>query len=249
MAALKKSKAFHAFKQKLSYFYDDIEMMDVLRTSVLRGELSDTESSYVLSGVKADKHKHLARRGNSEGSRQNTINHLRASLYSSFVKDLYEEVTEYLKLILLQASKNHFDGARIIGEHGFKIEAKTVLALGNWAEVCRHVTENVFQALESERSTLTLLKKMCAKLGLSVNEHLLVDALPYLEVRHFLVHADGMLSQEFKEKYPKIKANNGVVVLDYKFILSAYRAILALVQALDNEIIDKNVLMVEDLRT
>lgn len=249
VAAQKKSKAFHSFKQKLSYFYDDIEMMDVIRASVLRGDLSSPDSNYVLTGVKPSKHKHLSRMGNRKGSRENAINHLRASLYSSFVKDLYEEVTEYLRLILLQASKNHFDSGRIIGEHGFKIDARTVLALGDWPEVCRYVTENVFQALEAERSTLSLLKKMCTKLGLAVDEALFEEALPYLEVRHFLVHTDGVLGAEYKAKYMHVKEKNGVVVLDYNFIVSAYRAILKLVQAFDDEIVAKNVLMANDLRT
>jgi len=243
-----KSKALYAFEQKLIYFYDDIEMMDVIRTSVLHSELSSAESKYVLDGVVKDKHAHLARRGNSEGSRQNTINHLRNSVYSSFIKDLYEEVTDYLKLILLQASKNSFDTGRIIGEHGFKVDAKNVLSLGGWPEVCRYITEAVFQALESERSTLSLLKKMCSKLGLNVEEKYFDAALPYLEVRHLLVHADGRLSDEYRAKYPHIKANNGVVVLDYGLIVTAYKSVLALVQAFDMEALHKQVLLPGDLR-
>jgi hypothetical protein len=223
-------------------------MMDVIRTSVLHGQLSSADSKFVLSGVVKEKHAHLSRRGNSEGSRQNTINHLRASVYSSFVKDLYEEVTDYLKLILLQASKNSFETNRIIGEHGFKIDAKNILSLGGWAEVCRFITEAVFQALESERSTLGLLNKMCTKLGLNVEGKYFDAALPYLEVRHLLVHADGRLSAEYRAKYPHIKANNGVVVLDYGFIVAAYKSVLALVQAFDVEILNKKVLLPDDLR-
>lgn len=248
MAELRKSKALYAFEQKLIYFYDDIEMMDVIRTSILRGELSTPDSKFVLSGVNRGKHAHLSRRGNSEGSRQNTVNHLRASVYSSFVKDLYEEVTDYLKLILLQASRNSFDSGRIIGEHGFKVDAKNVLSLGGWEEVCRFITESVFQALESERSTIALLKKMCAKLSLTVEDKYFDAALPYLEVRHLLVHADGKLSDEYRAKFPHVKANNGVVVLDYDFIVSAYKSVLALVQEFDGEVVSKQVLKNGDLR-
>lgn len=248
MVELGKSKALYAFEQKLIYFYDDIEMMDVIRTSILRGDLSDADSKFVLAGVNKDKHAHLSRRGNSEGSRQNTINHLRGSVYSSFIKDLYEEVTDYLKIILLQASKNSFDSGRIIGEHGFKIDAKTVLSLGGWEEVCKFITESVFQALESERSTLALLRKMCAKLSLNVEEKYFDAALPYLEVRHLLVHADGKLSDEYKAKFPHVKANNGVVVLDYGFIVAAYKSVLALVRAFDGEVVSKQVLRQGDVR-
>lgn len=247
MAGPRNSKAFHAFEQKLIFFYDDIEIMDVIRTSVLDGKLSDDGSPFVLSGVVKEKHTHLSRRKNSVGGRQITINHLRSTLYSSFIKDLYEEVTDYLKLILFQASKNHFDTGRIVGEHGFKVEAKTVLALGNWTEVCRFITEAVFQSLESERSTLSLLKKMCTKLGLSVDEKYFNAAMPYLEVRHLLVHAGGRLNDDYRSKYPFVKESAGFVFLDYGFVENAYHAILALVQAFDAEVVDKKVLHSSDL--
>lgn len=248
MAERSKSKALYAFEQKLIYFYDDIEMMDVIRTSVIRGDLSSDKSKYLLAGVDKDKHAHLARRANAKGGRVNTINHLRASVYSSFIKDLYEEVTDYLKVILLQASKNNFDSGRIIGEHGFKIDSKHVLSLGGWAQVCQYITESIFQALESERSTLNLLKKMCAKLGLNVEDKYFDAALPYLEVRHFLVHTDGRLSVEYKAKYPEINHKSGMVVLDYDFIVLAYKSVLALVKEFDREVVDKRLLIPADLR-
>lgn len=248
MAEQSKSKALYAFEQKLIYFYDDIEMMDVIRTSVIRGDLSSDQSKFLLKGVDKDKHAHLARRANAKGGRVNTINHLRGSVYSSFIKDLYEEVTDYLKVILLQASKNNFDSGRIIGEHGFKIDSKHVLSLGGWPQVCQYITESVFQALESERSTLNLLKKMCAKLGLNVEEKHFDAALPYLEVRHFLVHADGRLSEEYRAKYPVIKHKSGMVVLDYDFIVLAYKSVLTLVKEFDKEVVDKRLLMATDLR-
>ena len=243
------SNAYYAFQQKLSYFDDDIELIDVLRTAVVNGDLTDPDSNRVLRHVDQERHRHISRRRNADGSRRNIINHLRSTIYSSYIKDLYEEVTEYLRLILEQASRNGFNSGQIVGEHNFKISASSILELGGWEAVCRAVTESIFQSLEAERSTLDLLRKMGRKLGLNIDEQLINDALPYLEVRHLLVHADGKLSRKFKEDYPDFPSkNNGYVNLTYAVVTQARDRVMALIAAYDREIIDKNLIAAADVR-
>lgn len=244
-----RTKAFHAFEQKLSYFDDDIELIDVLRLNVTSGDLSETHSPNVLKKVNPGKHKHLSRRQNSDGSRKLIINHLRATLYSSYVKDIYEEVTHYLRTILEKSAANGFDSGRIIGEHSFKINAKEILQSGNWEIIVRLITNSVFQALESEKSTLSLLDKIAKKLNLNIDDNLIKAALPYLEIRHFLVHADGKVSSDFKEKYPKIKiTRDGYVIMNSTFISQMRDAIKKLIAAYDQQIISHNLLKTTDLQ-
>ncbi len=241
------SKPYHSFMQKIHYFDDDIELVDVLRDSVLANDLTDAASQYVLSRVDPAKHKHLSRRSNSHGSRYNAINHLRGSVYSSYVKDAYEEVTEYLKSVLRCASRQGFNTGRLIGEHSFKMDATTVLALGNWDAVCRTITDSVFQTLEAERSTLNLLRKTATKLALNVDQALIEAALPYLETRHYLVHSDGLLSQEFLQKYPQIRHQNNYVTLDYTFITEFRANVVKVIENFDAEIIGANFLRNKDI--
>lgn len=49
-------KSYYAFKQKLSYFDDDIELVDAIRTSVISEDLADPEGSYVIRRVDPAKH-------------------------------------------------------------------------------------------------------------------------------------------------------------------------------------------------
>lgn len=240
--------AYHAFEQKLIYFDDDIELIDVLRTGVLNGDLTNPETNHLLKNVDPIKHRHLARRRNSDGSRRNTINHLRASIYSSYIKDVYEEVTEYLRNILEQASRNGFNSGRIVGEHSFKMDAKTVLALGTWENVCDTVASSIFQSLEAERSTLSLITKMANKLALNIDQALIDAALPFLEVRHFLVHTDGRLSRDFMDRYPNIRNNNGLIALDYALITGVRDSVKALISAFDQEVVAGNIVAAGDLR-
>lgn len=235
-----RTKAYHAFEQKLHYFDDDIELIDVLRLNVIAGELTENGAQGLLKKVDSKKHAHLSRRKNSEGSRKLVINHLRSTLYSAYIKDIYEEVTDYLRTILEQAAESGFDSGRIIGEHGFKIDAKEVLRSGDWESITEMIADSVFQALESERSTLKLLEKIANKLSLNIDKDLINKALPYLEVRHLLVHSDGKASDEFKQKHPKIKLNNNQVILNYTFISRMRKEVKKLIEAYDKEVINKN---------
>lgn len=243
------SKAYYSFKQKISYFDDDIELIDVIRTAVTNGDLTDPDTHHLLRHVDSARHTHISRRRNSNGSRKNTINHLRQSVYTSYLKDMYEEVTEYLRLILEQASRNGLSAGRVVGEHSFKMDAKAILELGSWDNVCKVLAESIFQNLEAEKSTLNLLRKIPNKLGLDIDDALITAALPYLELRHALVHADGRLSAEYVAKYSNIsRKNNGYVNLSFTLINDARTKIKALVEAYDAEVLAKHLLAPEDLQ-
>ena len=244
-----RSKAFHAFTSKLHYFDDDIEVIDVLRHCVVSGDLSDEKSQFAFTRIDPQQHNHLARRTNSDGARKLMISHLRTTLYVAYVKDIYEEVTNYLRTILAQASKKGLNSGRLIGEHSFQVDAKAILDLGDWNKVCEMVTASVFQKLEAERSTLSLLNKVSSKLDLNIDDEKIKNAIPYLECRHLLVHTDGIASPEFKKKYPHIKLKDkSKLDLNYDFISSMRSAVLELIQLYDASIIDKHLLLDSDLQ-
>lgn len=242
-----RTKAYHAFEQKLIYFDDDIDLIEVIRISVSKGDLSSAESMHALLRINPDKHKHIARRKNSDGSRKALINHLRQTLYSSYVKDVYEEATHYLRTILEKSAENGFDAGRLIGEHSGKFDAKAILAAGTWEAVARLITDSVFQTLESEKSTLKLFEKMSSKLALDIDEELIKKALPYLEVRHYLVHADGLLPKQFAKDNPNISVDKkDHIQLDYKFICGLRESVRRLIKEFDEKIMGANLLKHED---
>jgi hypothetical protein len=237
---------FDAFKMRVAYFDDDIELVDILRTAIMSGDLTDAASKFVLKGLDPDKHPHLSRRKNSNGGRELIANHLRNTIYSSYVKDIYEEVTEYLRVAMKLASEKGLNSARLIGEHGFKVDAKNLLELKSWDNVLSLVTETVFQTLEAERSTLKLLEKVASKLALDVDQNFITSAQPYLEVRHFLVHTDGKVTPEFKAAHPHIKvARDRYVRLTLEFVADFREAVVKLITDFDRAIIAADLLAPE----
>lgn len=237
-----KTKAYQAFHTKVIYFDDDIDLIEVIRLSILNGDLTDPTTQFALKNIDPSVHIHLKRRKNSDGSRSLIANHLRQTVYSSYVKDVYEEVTQYLRTILVQAAENGFDAGRLIGEHSTKIDAKVVLAAGNWKDVARLIADSVFQALEAEKSTLKLLNKISTKLALGVDQNLIDAALPFLEVRHFLVHTDGKVPTEFTRDNPQIPVKAGYLKIDYKFVDKLRNAVKKLMREFDERVVLANIL-------
>lgn len=243
-----RTKAYHSFETKLFFFNDDIDLVEVVRLSIINGDLTDKGSRYALKNIDPSKHVHIKRRRNLDSTREQLVNHLRQTVYSSYVKDIYEEVTHYLRSILEGAAANGFDAGRLIGEHSTKIDAKAVLGAGTWESIAKLIADSVFQSLESEQSTLKLIEKISTKLALGVDQSLIVKALPYLEVRHFLVHADGKLSEKFKREYPHIKVKQGYVKLDYGFV-GEFRAVIEnLIKDFDEKILAANILKSDCIR-
>jgi hypothetical protein len=235
------TKAFRTFTNRLAYFDDDIELVDVIRIAIISGDLSDKKSDLILNHVNPEIHKHLARRKNSDGARKLISSHIRKTIYSAYVKDIYEELTEYLRTILRQATEKGLNSGRLIGEHTFKVDGKAVLELKNWDNLCAFVADNVFQSLESERSTLKLLEKIASKLDLKVDKNKILLAIPYLEARHFLVHADGKLSDAYIAEHPHIEHQENYLKLNYKFITQFRKTISELIEDYDKSVISAEI--------
>lgn len=238
------SKAYHKFLQRLAYFKDDLELTDVLCSSIVSGALSSPQSRHILDKVVPTEHKHLARRTNSDGSRKLVSTHLSKTVYSAYIKDIYEEVTDYLKTILLCAACKGIDPGRIVGEHKITKTAQEILSAGSWDSILEMVTDSIFQALESERSTLSLIKKISTKLALDVDQSKIDNALPFLEIRHFLVHSDGKLNQKFRTHNPMIPCDlKGYVKLDLNLVQQFTDNVKNLLTEYDKQVCSKRILL------
>ena len=237
------TKAFHAFQQKMFYFGDDLDLVDFLSGIVQSGKLSKDTDITIFSGLDSAKYSCLARRKNSPGSRTLLMTHLKQSIYASYIKDVYEEVSEYLRMILTNYFSCNINCPRLIGEHNVSIDAQQLLALGNWDGVCRYVAGQIYQSLENERSTSSLLKKMQKKIGISIPKKTIEEVLPYLEIRHFLVHSDGKMDDNFVAKNPTFSHDEyNFIRLDYNFITEFRSKITHFITEFDAKIIEKNCL-------
>ncbi len=243
-----KSKQFHRFINRIAQYEADVEMADVIQISSYQGKLHTAGSMTVFDAVDQAKHPCLSARTNTAYGRTMIIRHLKATVFSSFIKDLYEDLTAYLQAILFCAAKNSFDPSRLIGEHKLSLDANELLQAGSWPAVVKLVTDSVFRKMENEKSTKDLILKIDSKLNLGINKDLINAALPYLEIRHLLVHVDGIADKPFCEKFTQFGLTPGTKVkINYQIAQDAKKHIIALAQSIDRKLIQHNIIPASDI--
>lgn len=237
-----KSKAYIRFLNRVVHFDADLELADALdklaSSQKLTGKLIPT--------VDATRHPRLAGRKVSAHNRNMACRHLNNTLRAAYIKDVYEELSHYITSILRGAAEKGLDGARLIGNHKFEVDANTLISLGSWDAVLDHISVELFRKLEALRSTPKLIKAFGDKLNLEFDTVLVDQALPYIDLRHVLVHRDGVIDREFAAKHPQLGLNEGDdFSLKYSEIVKARDAIVALVEHFDSKVIQNNIIPTE----
>ena len=232
------SKGFQRFENRLVKFREDCELTEIIVANKER--LKGVDSIFLK--VTEDSHPLLSARHNASGSRNLIVTHLRNTMYVAYIKELYEELTEYLHYILIQGSQNGANVQRLVGEHNeITLSANEILS-NNKKELDKKVMENIFRKLENERSTPALISKIVRKLGLDIDQQLINDALPYLVVRHVFVHSDGKPDETFRRQYPNIHIDQRTkrIQLNSEFASIAYNSVRRLIEAFDSEMEDRH---------
>lgn len=231
------SKCLITFKNKMSHFNADLEFIDILSKSIENGDYSNEEE--LFPGSSDERYTILSRYKIGEQNRRLVVNHLKSTLYTAYIKDLYEEFSIYLKGIMKEVYSNaKVTPERLSGEHKVNLTSVDILQhlqIGDLADV---VIDNIFQSLENERSTIGLITKFHKKIGIDIEQTLVDNAIYYLEIRHKLVHTDGHADEEFKKAHDLLNyTSTNKIKLDYCTICQAYEAVFHLVSDMDSKVI------------
>ena len=239
------SKYALVFKNRLLSFEQDLEMIDIICRAQNNDDLL-VDAKLLFKYLNPSVHKAIASRSNTKTSKKIVINHLRRTVYVSYVKDLYEELSLYLKSVVGTAAlkaKEKETACRLLGDQKININAKEILQYNDIDELIQFVAEQIVQDLERERSTKTLINKICSKIGLSVEEQVIDDALPFLDIRHKFVHTNGIVDASFKKEHPMFSYDkNDYIILNKTILSQAATKIKKLVDAIDAEAITKGIL-------
>lgn len=236
-----RSKNRVTYENRMCHYLADLEIMDILKKLNSDGVIFSEDNSTLFLSLDREKHRILSRRKVTNHNREMAIFHMRQTLYSAFIKDIYEELYRFLRCTIFEAvEKLKVDPDRLLGEHKINLQAKDILKLKSMTAINEKVIDSLFQTLEAEKSTTKLITKVRDKLGLTFDDSLILDALPYLELRHKLVHADGKLDLDFQSKYPIIHCTSkNYAILDFSTVKDAYEKITKLIVAIDQDALAK----------
>jgi hypothetical protein len=240
------SKALQRFKDRVQYFASDLELADILIRK-LRALEDDEQSLCEAFEGQADRHLLLHSRRNTVASRNIVGTHFRRTVQGAVIKELHEEFSEYLATALGRAALAGVDPNRFTGEVKIDIKAAELLSAGSWEAVVNVISAKIFRALENEKSTKKLIKKIAVRVGLNIEDAPLDAAMPYLDARHILVHADGVADETYIASYPDIDLTDGKLVVNFAFVTAARTTIEALASHIDAKFCEKNLVPPEFL--
>ena len=235
------SKGYHRLINRLNDFMCDYEFAQVIFSCRNLIKAKDKVFQY----VDLNKHPELSKHDATPQARTIIVNHLKSTLAVSFIKEAYEELTEYLHYTLNQGAKSgQIKPERISDSVKINLTANQLLSTNSHEEVINLVTTQIYKSLESERSTIELIKKICKRLDLNVNEDIIKDAIKYLDMRHIFVHTDGKPNKEYRVTYPDIKLNfKGRINLTLIDLHQVRDSIKNLAFKIDQELINKNLIL------
>lgn len=225
----------------MSHFDADLDYIDIVYNNVLSNPLSEGAEELFV-GSSNPKYETLSRYKVVVQNQLLVVRHLKTTLYTAYIKDLYEEFTIYLRTMLKDIYNNaKITPERITGEHKItmtSIDILTHIRQGNLADI---VIDNIFQSLENERSSINLINKFHQKIGIEKDEQLIADAIYYLEIRHKLVHTDGFADLDFKSTHPTLSYTTASYIsLNYTTIKAAKEAVFNLIKDIDSKIMQQH---------
>ena len=230
---LEQSKPYTTFINKLLHFDDDVEFVDIIYKYFTTASKSNDFLLFSLRNK--DRHPNLCRYANTDQSARIVSGHLRSSIYSSYVKDLYEEVIIYLRDLIVEAKNNAMiEPKSIVGEQNIKMTAIRIFELLETNTLEAAVINEIFRTLEKQKNTLALIEEVCKRLGLGIDKSLIEDAVNYLEIRHILVHRDGKPDDAFREAHPQYRYNDDESIdLTYELLQNMRTSVCKLLENID----------------
>lgn len=236
------SKTHQRFRSRSEQLEMYLEAMDAAArvTSNLLGHASnaDKDIDEVLP-IDCSKYSRL---NHPASHRARIYNYCRAKNTHSAIVELYGYFSEYMRDILKEIYQK--DPMQVVGKSP-KLLSMTfadLAKLNNIGELHTKMVEDVFRSLENERSITKLIDKMLNGTGAQVSQAEKDSVLPYLEMRHLIIHNNGKIDAEFEGKYGaamNLKAGDKVpsVFLNAD---SAIKSVSAFVKKIDGEFIRMN---------
>jgi len=199
------SKAETVARQRYRNRVEDLERhLEVVDASLaLLGSIETTSESDPIAQVIGSNTKKYPRLNEPFSRVAAVVAHARYNNSSMAVAQLYGFMSEYMREVLglLYAYKPML----VVGKAPALAQLRyhEIVSLGSWTALSERIVNDVFRSLEEERSTKTLIRKVIAKTGADVPSGVLKDAIVFLEMRHLIVHKQGMIDDQFAKAFSK----------------------------------------------
>ncbi|OEC48442.1 hypothetical protein [Pseudomonas sp. AP42] len=172
-------------------------------------------------------------------NRARIYNYCRAKNSHSAIVEIYGYFSEYMRDILKEIYKK--DPMQVVGKSQklLNMTFADLAKINTLGDLHGKMVEDVFRSLENERSTIKLIDKILSGTGVNLSEADKVSVLPYLEMRHLIIHNNGKIDAEFEVKYGatlKIKAGEKVPTV-FPNAEAAIKSVRGFMKKVDSELV------------
>lgn len=251
---IKCTTAQHHFTCQMDFHKSDVELIDSLCSRKAIEKL-------ITDGIQ-DKYKYLQQdsRLKDVESAYSPVQHLKGFMYASLIKQFHDYVMEYFRTVLALIAKNPNKGTVLLQLRSacngkgckspdFSFSEEEILNASDVFQLKELFAKRILRGLEQKRDSLDLIQALYKMLGKSITKAV-DDAMPYLEMRHLLVHNGGKYDQKFVDKYGEhfegVK-NGAGIILNFEKMKSAAKRLRALVREVDKFVVEGKFIRDEDI--
>jgi hypothetical protein len=140
-------------------------------------------------------------------------NYCRSKNVQSAIIELYGYFSEYLRDILHEIYLK--DPMHVVGKSAkmLNLPFSDLAKISSVQELQSKMVEDVFRSLENERSTIKLIDRILDGTKAQISQAEKSAVLPYLEMRHLIIHNNGLIDSEFEGKYgKKLRLKSGMKI-------------------------------------
>ena len=172
-------------------------------------------------------------------NRARIYNYCRAKNSHSAIVEIYGYFSEYMRDILKEIYKK--EPMQVVGKSQklLNMTFADLARINTLGDLHEKMVEDVFRSLENERSTIKLIDKILSGTGVNLSDADKMSVLPYLEMRHLIIHNNGKIDDEFEGKYGailKIKAGEKVPTV-FPNAEAAIKSVRAFMRKIDCELV------------
>lgn len=233
------SKTHQRFRSKAQYLEMYLEAMDAAArvTSNLLGHVENIEKNIDEAlPINCSKYSRL---NHPTKDRARIYNYCRAKNSHSAIVEIYGYFSEYMRDILKEIYKKNPMHVVRKSQKLLNMTFADLAKFNTLSDLHEKMVDDVFRSLENERSTMKLIEKILSGTGVNISASDKKSVLPYLEMRHLIIHNNGKIDTEFEGKYGatlNVKAGEKVPTV-FRNAEAAIKSVRAFMKKIDNELV------------
>lgn len=198
MAESKTHQRFRSRAEQLEMYLEAMDAAARITLNLLGKKLNEDKDIDEALPIKCENYTRL---NHPTTHRKRIYNYCRSKNTHSAIVEVYGYFSEYMRDILKELFvKNPM---HVVGKSSKMINMTfaDIARFSTLQEIHAKMVEDVFRSIENERSTINLIDKIISGTDADISEAEKEAVLPYLELRHLIVHNNCKIDRNFEEKY------------------------------------------------